>query len=72
MSAAGGVLAWRGRACVTLPPDTFRLTPGAFEQRQIETRKYSGIEEKELPVACSTRCRTSASTWRTPKPGWAF
>jgi hypothetical protein len=39
--------------CVTLPPDTFVLTPELLKQRQIETRKYSGIEEKELLIACS-------------------
>jgi hypothetical protein len=39
--------------CVTLPPDTFVLTPELLKQRQIETRKYAGIEERELLVACS-------------------
>jgi hypothetical protein len=39
--------------CVTLPPDTFVLTPELLKQRQIETRKYSGIQEKELLIACS-------------------
>lgn len=39
--------------CVTLPPDTFVLTPELLKQRQIETRKYSGIDEKDLLVACS-------------------
>jgi hypothetical protein len=39
--------------CVTLPPDTFVLTPELLKQRQIETRRYSGIDEKDLLVACS-------------------
>jgi len=39
--------------CVTLPPDTFVLTPELLKQRQIETRKYSGIQERELLIACS-------------------
>ena len=39
--------------CVTLPPDAFVVTPELLKQRQIETRRYSGIKETDLIVACS-------------------
>jgi hypothetical protein len=39
--------------CASLPPDTFVLSPQLLRQRQIETRKYAGIEERELLLACS-------------------
>jgi hypothetical protein len=40
--------------CVTAPPpEAFVLTPELLAQRQVETRKYSGIEEKDLLIACS-------------------
>lgn len=51
LAACVGLAAAAG--CATLPPDTFVLTPELLKQRQIETRKYSGIGEKELLVACS-------------------
>jgi len=51
LAACVALLAATG--CVTLPPDTFVLTPELLKQRQIETRRYSGIEEKDLLVACS-------------------
>jgi hypothetical protein len=35
------------------PPEAFVLTPELLAQRQVETRKYSGIEESELLIACS-------------------
>lgn len=39
--------------CVTLPPDAFVVTPELLKQRQIETRRYSGIKEADLIFACS-------------------
>lgn len=39
--------------CAQLPPDAFVLTPELLKQRQVETRRYGGIEERELLVACS-------------------
>jgi hypothetical protein len=39
--------------CVQVPKDAFVLTPELLKQRQVETRKYSGISESELLVACS-------------------
>lgn len=39
--------------CVTLPPDAFVVTPESLKQRQLETRRYSGIKENDLLVACS-------------------
>jgi hypothetical protein len=39
--------------CATVPPDTFVVTPELLKQRQLETRKYDGIKEMDLLVACS-------------------
>jgi len=39
--------------CVSLPPDAFVVTPELLKQRQIETRRYSGIKETDLIIACS-------------------
>lgn len=39
--------------CVTLPPDAFVVTPEQLKQRQLETRRYSGIKEHDLIIACS-------------------
>ena len=40
--------------CVTKPPiDLFISTPQLLKQRQLETRRYDGITEMELIVACS-------------------
>lgn len=37
--------------CVTIPPDTFVVTPALLEQRQLETRRYDGIKEEGLLTA---------------------
>ena len=34
--------------CVTIPENTFVLTPQLLEQRQLETRRYDGIDEAGL------------------------
>jgi hypothetical protein len=39
-------------ACVSLPPNTFALSPEQLKQRHIETRRYSSIKESDLVVAC--------------------
>jgi starvation-inducible outer membrane lipoprotein len=38
--------------CVSLPPDTFSVSPEQLNQRQIETRRFSSIKERDLVVAC--------------------
>lgn len=43
-AAASAVLA----GCVTVPKDSFVLTPRLLEQRQLETRRYDGIPEADL------------------------
>jgi len=35
-------------ACVTVPENTFIVTSDQLQQRQIETRRYDGISEKDL------------------------
>jgi hypothetical protein len=37
--------------CVTVPPDTFVVTPQLLKQRTIETRRYDGISESDLVMA---------------------
>lgn len=40
--------------CAMEPPrDLFVLTPQMLEQRQLETRRYEGLNEEEILVACS-------------------
>lgn len=39
--------------CVTVPPNTFVVTPELLKQRQLETRRYDGIKEADLIVASS-------------------
>lgn len=39
--------------CAEIPKDAFVLTPELLKQRQIETRKYAGIGESDLLIACS-------------------
>lgn len=39
--------------CVQMPKDSFVITPQLLKQRQIETRRYDGIKEENLIVACS-------------------
>lgn len=39
--------------CVQIPKDSFVVTPELLKQRQIETRRYDGIKEEALLVACS-------------------
>lgn len=34
--------------CVTIPPNTFVVTPALLQQRQLETRRYDGIKEVDL------------------------
>ena len=40
-------------SCVTIPEDTFLITKAQLEQRQLETRLYDGINEKDLIIASS-------------------
>ena len=40
-------------SCVQMPKDAFVVTPELLKQRQIETRRYDGIKEEDLLVACS-------------------
>lgn len=37
--------------CVTVPPNTFVVTPELLQQRQLETRRYDGIKEADLIIA---------------------
>lgn len=37
--------------CVTIPPNTFVVTPELLQQRQLETRRYDGIKEADLITA---------------------
>jgi len=37
--------------CVTIPPDAFVVTPDLQQKRQIETRRYDGINEVDLVTA---------------------
>lgn len=37
--------------CVTIPPNTFVVTPELLQQRQFETRRYDGIKEADLITA---------------------
>lgn len=39
--------------CVTVPPNTFVVTPERLQQRQLETRRYDGIKEADLITACA-------------------
>jgi hypothetical protein len=39
--------------CAEIPKDAFVLTPELLKQRQIETRKYAGLDESALLIACS-------------------
>ena len=39
--------------CVQMPKDSFVVTPELLKQRQIETRRYDGIKEEDLLIACS-------------------
>lgn len=39
--------------CATVPPAAFVLTPELLKQRQIETRRYAGIVDTDLLIACS-------------------
>ncbi len=39
--------------CVTVPKDLFVATPHLLKQRQMETRRYDGIVEMEMIVACA-------------------
>lgn len=39
--------------CVTVPPNTFLVTPEALKKRQIETRRYDTVSEMDLVVASS-------------------
>jgi hypothetical protein len=47
------VIAASVAGCISLPEDVFVLTPQLLEQRQLETRRYSGIKEEALLVASS-------------------
>jgi len=37
--------------CVTVPPNSFVVTPELLQQRQLETRRYDGIKEADLITA---------------------
>lgn len=39
--------------CVQIPKDAFVVTPELLKQRQVETRRYDGINEEDLLVASS-------------------
>mgnify|MGYP007051384802 FL=1 len=39
--------------CVTTPPDIFVVTSELQQKRQIETRRYEGINEADLITACA-------------------
>lgn len=39
--------------CKQIPKDAFVITPQLLKQRQLETRRYDGIKEADLLVACS-------------------
>jgi hypothetical protein len=39
--------------CVTVPPDAFVVTPELLNQRQLETRRYEGLNESDLIAACA-------------------
>ncbi len=41
-----GVLLLAG--CTSVPPNTFVVTPELLQQRQVETRRYDGIQEADL------------------------
>ena len=43
------VLALAG--CATVPEDAFRVTPEMLRQRQVETRRYDGLPERDLLTA---------------------
>lgn len=38
-------------ACATVPPDAFVVTPEILQQRQLESRRYDGINEIDLLAA---------------------
>lgn len=44
-------LAFLLSACATVPPNTFVVTPEQLQKRQIETRRYDGINDADLLVA---------------------
>ena len=39
--------------CVTVPKGLFVATPQLLKQRQMETRRYDGIVEMEMIIACT-------------------
>ncbi len=39
--------------CNSVPPHVFLVTPEQLAQRQMETRRYDGIKEEDLLVACA-------------------
>jgi len=47
------ILAFLLAGCVEIPKDAFVVTPEQLKQRQIETRRYDGIKEEDLMVACA-------------------
>ncbi len=38
-------------SCATVPPDAFVVTPEILQQRQLESRRYDGINESDLLAA---------------------
>ena len=42
-----------GGCAVQAPPNTFVVTPELLQQRQLETRRYDGIQEADLLAASS-------------------
>jgi hypothetical protein len=37
--------------CATIPPDALKMTPDTLERRQLQTRRFDGIEEKKILAA---------------------
>lgn len=46
-----GVLLLAG--CVQMPKDSFVVTPELLKQRQVESRRFDGVKEEDLLIACS-------------------
>jgi hypothetical protein len=39
--------------CATIPPDALQLSPDSTQRREMQTRKYEGIDDKHLMAASS-------------------
>jgi len=38
-------------ACATIPPEALKMTPDTLARRQLQTRRFDGIEEKKILAA---------------------